>query len=246
MTLVYNINWIHACCNQATYIHGMCCMWWCYWLHVTYQQTCCILNQWWLMMPDCTCCTPLNLNILCGKSTRDDDVNIHTVQNKPFNTHVWSSKNHTNQMSAGTSQSDSESSGSWGAPNNLNLWLSLAMHSLRLYLSANPGKISKCDVKMYNTIQTFKFLLLPGDAILKLPGIIVIGDTGPVGLFILPYSFQPCMHQVAQPGWLYPLVNIGCMRKCNDFRQVKALGLKLCLIFVNDGLPTLVGVCKTW
>ena len=68
------------------------------------------------------------------------------------------------------------------------------------HLSANPGKISRCDVKMYNTIKMFKFLPLPGDAILKLPGIIVIGDTGPVGLFILPYSFQPCIHLVAQPG----------------------------------------------
>ena len=86
---LYNINWIHAGCNQATYIHVMCCMWWCYWLHVTYQQTCYILNQWWLMMTECTWCTPLNLNILCGKSIRDEHVNIHTVQNISPSTHMF-------------------------------------------------------------------------------------------------------------------------------------------------------------
>ena len=244
---VYNINWIHACCNQATYIHGMCCMWWCYWLHVTYQQTCYILNQWWLMMTECTWCTPLNLNILCGKSVRDEHVNIHTVQHISPSTHMFAALRTTQvkcQQAPGSQAQDLQEHEvhhtTWTCDSP---WLCTVQGCAFV---CKPWKISRCDVNMYNTIKIFKCLLLPGDAILKLPGIIVIGDTGPVGLFILPYSFQPCIHQVAQPGWLYPLVNIGCMRKCNDFRQVKALGLKLCLIFVNDGLPALVGVCKTW
>ena len=185
-------------------------------------------------------------------------------------------------MSAGTSQSDSESSGTWEEPVNLPGY----GQSKVVFLCVKPGIICKCEVKILKTIQMVKLLLLSVDAVLKLPGIIGIGDTGTEGLFILSDSFQPCMHQVAQPeswimrnvqyighkltmsmpnlkkcsththpnsqqpenipGWLSPLVKIGCRGQCNDFRQVKALGLKRCLIFVSDGLPAWVGVCKTW